>query len=96
MYNTIFRMAWPYLGRYAAKRAAAYLQARKERLEQVAEEQVEKLEVKSEALPAPVGSPQTLAGSSAGLVMAGVSLLAVVGFILYRVFMQPDESNWLR
>jgi type VI protein secretion system component VasF len=93
MYSTIFRMAWPYLGRYAAERAAAYLQARKERLEQVAEEQVEKLEAKKEALPVPAGPPQPLAGSSTWLVMASMSLLAVVGFVLYRVFMQPEESN---
>ena len=91
MYNTIFRMAWPYVGRYAAERAARYLRARKERLEQAAEEQVEKLETK-EDLP-PVEPAQTLAGSSPWLVMAGISLLGLVGFVLYRVFMQPGEVS---
>jgi hypothetical protein len=95
MYNTIFRMAGPYLGRYAANRAASYLQARKERLEQVAGAQDEKLETKKKDLPAKVEPVPTLAGSSPWLTMAGISLLGVVGFVLYRVFVQPGESSSL-
>lgn len=95
MYNTIFRIAGPYLGRYAASRAASYLQARKERLEHAAEEQVEKLEAKKDALPVLVEPAPALAGSSAWLTMAGISLLGLVGFILYRVFVQPGENTSL-
>lgn len=93
MYNTIFRMAGSYLGRYAANRAASYLQARKERLEQAAEAQVQQLEARKKDLPALVEPAPTLAGSSAWLTIAGMSLLGLVGFVLYRVFVQPGESN---
>lgn len=85
MYSLILKLAWPYLQRYLAGRAAGYLQDRRaRRLKQAVEEKVE--EVVPDYLPpvvtpAPRNTANTIWFSLAGLLLGGA-----FGFIVYLLY----------
>ncbi len=88
MYSLILKLAWPYLQRYLANRAAGYLQDRRaRRLKQTVEENIE--EVVSDYLPptemltdSASRSANAVWFSLSGLLLGGAFSLIV--YLLYR------------
>jgi hypothetical protein len=87
MYSLILKLAWPYLQRYLANRAAGYLQDRRtRRLKQTVEEKVE--EVVSDYLP-PVETVTAASSRSVNTVwfsLSGLLLGGAFGLIVYLLY----------
>jgi hypothetical protein len=92
MYATILKMLWPYLQRYAARRAAAYLEARKERRLEKIKPPAAKDEM-AEELPEPLAKPSGfLANNPVWFLLSGMLLGSALAVALTRL-VEPGENS---